>query len=138
MTTRAGTTESSDSASDRRVSRLPRWSVRLRLTLAMSLLTAAALTGAGVVVWRLETARLEDRVHDRVEQEIAEFQQLHEGNDPETARPFADVRRLLEVFLSRNVPDSDELLLGYVEGDPAPTSATRAEDPRLRLLDEPE
>lgn len=120
-----------------RGSRLPRWSVRTRLTLAMALLTAAALAGAGLVVWRLETARLEGSVHERIDQEMAEFEQLHAGNDPETARPFDDVRRLLDVFLSRNVPDRDELLLGYVVGTPAPSSATQEDDPRLRLLDEP-
>ena len=34
--------------------------------------------------------------------------------DPNTGEPFDDVGRVLNVFLTRNVPDDDEMLVGYV------------------------
>ena len=42
------------------------------------------------------------------------------GIDPESRPPraFDDVRRLIEVFLQRNVPDENELLVGWWNGGP--------------------
>jgi len=138
-TTEAGATMTTGATTTERSSRLrppARFSVRTRLTVAVALLTASALTGAGLLVWVLESARIDRAVNDRIDQEIAEFEQLHGGNDPETARPFDDVTRLLEVFLSRNVADDQELLLGYDAGS-LPSSTVDDDDPRLAVLDDP-
>jgi hypothetical protein len=138
-TTEAGATMTTGATTTERSSRLrppARFSVRTRLTVAVALLTASALTGAGLLVWVLESARIDRAVNDRIDQEIAEFEQLHGGNDPETARPFDDVTRLLEVFLSRNVADNQELLLGYDAGS-LPSSTVDDDDPRLAVLDDP-
>jgi len=90
-------------------------------------LTGLALAGAGLLVYALESARIERAVSDQVEQELAEFRTLRdEGIDP-AARPvqgFNDVRTLIEVFLQRNVPDDDELLVGYWDGAPQVVSDT--------------
>lgn len=130
--TRSTTTDRS-----RRLPRRAQFSVRTRLTVALSVLTASALTAAGVLVWVLESARIDREVDERIDQEIAEFRQLDEGKDPDTARPFDDVTRLLEVFFQRNVADRDELLLGYDETAAGPLSTDDEDSPRLGIRDDP-
>lgn len=95
--------------------------VRTRIALSVAVLVGLALAGAGLVVYALESARIERGVSTRVDQELAEFATLRdEGVDPE-ARPvqgFTDIRTLIRTFLLRNVPDSDELLVGWWDGGP--------------------
>ena len=90
------------------------------------------MTGAGVLVHTLESSRIERAVEDQINQEIAEFRSLR--IDPSTGREFDDAGSLLTVFLTRNVPDDDEMLVGYVRGQ-------RPERTRNRygqeVLDEP-
>jgi signal transduction histidine kinase len=94
-------------------------SVRARITIAVALLVTAALAGAGVIVWIVELGRIDASVQREVEQELDEFGRLEEdGIDPETRRPFASVDALLRTFLERNVPDDDELLVGWVGDRP--------------------
>lgn len=94
-------------------------SVRTRITVAVALLTGLALSGAGLLVFALESARIENEVADQVEQELQEFSRLEqEGKDPATTEPFDDVSQLIDLFLSRNVPDDDELLVGYWDDAP--------------------
>ena len=96
---------------------LTQFSVRTRITVSLALLTAVALSSAGLLVYALESARIEQRVSEAIEQELAEFAQLHQdGVDPETGEPFDDVERLLDLYLERNVTDDDEFLARYVDG----------------------
>ncbi|MGD9961291.1 ATP-binding protein [Nocardioides sp.] len=83
----------------------------------IAILTFAAMSGAGVLVYTLESARIDRDVSEQIDQEIAEFRQLQGGRDPQTGERFDDVGRLLTLFLARNVPDDDELLVGYTEGE---------------------
>lgn len=95
--------------------------VRTRIALSVAVLAGLALAGAGLVVYALESARIERGVSDRVEQELAEFGTLRDGGVDPDARPaqgFTDLRDLIETFLQRNVPDDDELLVGYWDGGP--------------------
>ena len=112
------------------VAPLSRLSVRTRLTTVIALLTTLAMSGAGILVWTLESARVERQTNQQIDQEVAEFRQLQGGNDPDTAEPFTSVRRLLEIFLTRNVPDDDEILVGYAGDDVQPirTPNRNAED----------
>ncbi len=97
--------------------RLPPVSVRTRVTAVIAVLTFAAMSGAGVLVYMLESARIERVVNQQIDQEIAEFRLLQQrGVDPDTGERFDSVGRLLDVFLVRNVPDDDELLVGYAQG----------------------
>lgn len=89
-------------------------SVRTRITAVIALLTAVAMAGAGLLVYALESSRIERSVTSQINQEIAEFRELRKN--PNTGRPFDDVKSVLRVFLTRNVPDDDEMLVGYVEG----------------------
>ncbi|HEU4512426.1 MAG TPA: HAMP domain-containing sensor histidine kinase [Nocardioidaceae bacterium] len=95
--------------------------VRTRIAVSVAVLVGLALAGAGLVVYALESARIERGVGNRVEQELAEFATLRdEGIDP-GARPvqgFSDIRTLVRTFLQRNVPDDDELLVGWWDGGP--------------------
>ena len=105
--------------------RLAQVSVRTRITVVIALLTTAAMTGAGLLVYALESSRIQRAVESQITQEIAEFRNLR--RDPKDGREFDDVRRVLKVFLTRNVPDDDEMLVGYVRGEqhhPSPATAT--------------
>jgi two-component system OmpR family sensor kinase len=93
--------------------------VRTRIAVTIALLTALAMTTAGVLVYALESAQIEDDINQQIDQEIAEFRALErEGVDPQTQRPFASVERLLTLFLDRNVTDDDEMLVAYSGSEP--------------------
>lgn len=110
--------------------------VRTRIAVSVALLTGLALAGAGLVVYALESARIDRGVSNRVDQELAEFANLRaDGVDPDT-RPgqgFDDVTDLIHVFLQRNVPGGDELLVGYWDDAPRVVSDT----PRQALIELP-
>jgi two-component system, OmpR family, sensor kinase len=105
--------------------RFAAFSVRTRITVAVAVLVGLALAGAGLVVYALESARIDRAVEEQVSQELGEFAALREGTDPETGQPFTDVRRLIRLFMERNVPDDDELLIGYWNGSPEVGLGTR-------------
>lgn len=110
-TTRGTTTDLATPARRRRVV----LSVRVRITATVAVLVGLTLAGAGALVWTIESQRVEQQTADDVDQELDEFARLtREGRDPETSEPFGSVARLLEVFMQRNVPDDDEVLLGFV------------------------
>ncbi|GAB2859952.1 sensor histidine kinase [Nocardioides pacificus] len=114
---------------------LPQFSVRTRLVVVIALLTGTAMGVAGVLVFALESQRIDRAVTEQIDQEIAEFRQLQtSGNDPDTAQPFREVSRLLEVFLMRNVPDDDEMLVGYYRGRERDVTPNRYGQ---EILDEP-
>ncbi|WP_435746569.1 sensor histidine kinase [Nocardioides sp. SYSU DS0663] len=93
--------------------------MRARITATVAVLVLAALSGAGLIVYVVESQRVEARTVDEVEQELEEFAILAEdGTDPTTGRPFTDVKALLRLFLNRNVPDDDEALIGWVGDGP--------------------
>lgn len=94
-------------------------SVRVRITSAVALLVALALAGAGLLVYAIESRRLEARNISHVEQELDEFAIIQrEGIDPETGRRPSSVGAVLELFLERNIPSSDELLVAWVGQGP--------------------
>lgn len=97
-------------------------SVRARLTAAVALLTGLALGAAGLLVATLESARLENDVRARVEQELAEFDQLWRGRDPGAVRALAQPQALIRLFLRRSVPGDHEVLIGWWDGRPQVSS----------------
>ena len=103
-------------------------SVRTRITATVALLVALTLAGAGLIVYAIEVDRIEEDTVREVQQELDEFARTQEnGVDPETNRPFADLESMMRVFLERNVPDDDELLVAWV-GD-APDVQSPDNDP---------
>ena len=110
----AGTTEPSAVPPPRGRRRIP-LSVRTRMTAVIMLLTALAMAGAGIAVYVVESDRVDAGVAHQIDQEIAELREF-QGNDPvdpETLKPIHDPNVLLKVFLTRNVPDDDEMLVWY-------------------------
>jgi two-component system, OmpR family, sensor kinase len=114
-TTTGGTTTDPSAAAPRR--RRPHLyvSVRTRMAAVIMVLTTLAMAGAGVTVYAVESDRIDAGVAHQIDQEIAELREFQDNNpvDPETLRPIRDPNVLLEVFLTRNVPDDDEMLVWY-------------------------
>lgn len=100
-------------------------SVRTRITAAVALLVTVALAGAGVIVHWIESRAIVSDTQREVEQELDEFVALQATGD------FGSIPDLLEGFLVRNVPDDDELLVGWVGDRPI------ARFPGDDLVDEP-
>jgi signal transduction histidine kinase len=95
----------------------------------------AVATFAAIFVAREALAGgLDERIDSELVQESRELRQLATGNDPETGEPFDDrVRRIFEVYLSRNVPSRNEVLLTFADGEPFVRSEGRAGRYRLDL-----
>ena len=115
MTTRTTTEEPPPRARGRRIG----LSVRTRITATVAVLVTIALSAAGGLIYALEMARLEQAALTSAQQELDEFATLRdEGTDPETGRPFANETRLLQLFLERNVPDTNEIFVGWYDDQP--------------------
>jgi signal transduction histidine kinase len=79
-----------------------------------------ALTTVSLVVVTYEVLliRLDQRIDSELNQEAAELRRLATGIDPDTGRPFASVRRVFDVYLQRNVPSRNEVLITLLAGEP--------------------
>jgi two-component system OmpR family sensor kinase len=94
-------------------------SFRLRVLAAYVGLLAVATAAAIFVASEALAGGLDQRIDSELVQESRELRELATGNDPETGEPFAGrVRRIFEVYLSRNVPSRNEVLLTFVAGEP--------------------
>lgn len=116
-----------------------RFGLRARMLLGHVGLLAIAVIASVLIARQLLLARLEDRIDHELAQEVTELRILARGRDPRTGRPFGtDVRRIFQVFLRRNVPSRNEVIITFVDGRPYQRSRTlRAppyrldQDPRL-------
>lgn len=98
--------------------RWPGASVRTRITAALAALALVAFAPAGLIVYLIERARIDNAVAALADQELAEFEKFQaDARDPTTGRPFTDVAGLITRFLTRNVPGDDELLVGWWNDD---------------------
>lgn len=81
----------------------------------MVLILFVTLLSVVIVVHETLHLTVTDRANADVTQEVQEFRTFsQEGVDPETSRPFTSAERLLQVYLSRQQPSPDEMLVGYV------------------------
>lgn len=96
-------------------------SVRTRITATVALLVALALTGAGAIVYLIETQRTEEQVADGVDQEFGELATFQ--TDAATGGRFGTVGDLLKGFLLTQVTDEHETLVAWFDGDVRQTSA---------------
>jgi signal transduction histidine kinase len=116
-----------------------RFGLRARILLGHVGLLAIAVIASVLVARQVLLVRLEERIDHELEQEVSELRILARGRDPRTGRPFGtDVRRVFQVFLERNIPARNEVIITYVDGRPYRRSRTlRAppyqleKDPRL-------
>jgi len=80
----------------------------------VAILVLAGLVVAGVVVFTIESRRLDQAIAAGVDQEFAELAKLQEGGvDPSTGQPFESPEAMVRLFFERNVPDDNETLLGW-------------------------
>jgi two-component system OmpR family sensor kinase len=79
----------------------------VRITATVALLVLVGLAVAGVVVYTIESHRLDQQVADQADQEFSELRRLQKG------RQFASPEAMVRVFMASNVPDDDELLIGW-------------------------
>lgn len=94
-------------------------SFRVRVLAGYVGLLAVATFVAIFVAREALAGGLDERIDSELVQESRELRQLATGNDPETGEPFAGrVRRIFEVYLSRNIPSRNEVLLTFVDGEP--------------------
>jgi two-component system, OmpR family, sensor kinase len=121
----------------RRRARLPALGVRTRILLGFTALLALATVASVLVARQIEVAQIDRRISDALAQESRELRRLAAGRDPATGRAFdGDVRRIFDVYLSRNSPSRNEALLTFVDGKPyrrsAPVGGYRLDrDPEL-------
>ena len=107
-------------------------SVRTRIAASVALLVALALAGAGMIVYVVQSERIEQETRSDIEQEFGELAQLREtGIDPRTGRDFRGVGALLDTFLLRNVPDEHERLVTWYRGGPRNFSPDTAPNEEL-------
>src|SRR5688572_23819404 len=80
-------------------------------------LLAVAVVASVLVARQVLLVRLEERIDQELAQEVSELRLLARGRDPQTGRPFGtDVRRVFQVFLQRNIPARNEVVVTYVGG----------------------
>jgi two-component system, OmpR family, sensor kinase len=114
----------------------PLTGVRARMLASYVVLLAIALVASVVVVRQVLLVRLDDRIQEDLTQEVQEFEKLAGGVDPETGQPFGgDVKRIFDVYLSRNTPgEGEELITVPRDGIPRYLSSERAEPAADSLL----
>ncbi|GAB6987463.1 HAMP domain-containing sensor histidine kinase [Nocardioides pyridinolyticus] len=78
----------------------------------MALLVLAGLVVAGVVVYTIESRRLDQQIASEVDQEFAELARFQAPG-----RTFESVQVMLREFLRRNVPDDNEVLVTWWQED---------------------
>jgi signal transduction histidine kinase len=94
-------------------------SIRLRLVWWFILVLALTTLASIVVVRQVLVQQVEARIDADLAQEVDEVRRLAAGNDPETGQPFGErVDRVFDVFLDRNVPSPNEMLLTFLDGRP--------------------
>lgn len=116
----------------------PSLSVRARITATVALLTFAGLVVAGVVVYTIESQRLDQQIAAETDQEFGELRKLEQNQS------FDSPEALVKLFMNRNVPDENEVLIGWwgdrmsavsPRRDPVSESAPLAETVRALLAD---
>ena len=92
-------------------------SARARILLSFVVLLAFSAVVSILAIDRLLSAGATDRVRQALEQEVGEFKRLAAGRDPRSGEPFGgDVRRIFDVYFTRNVPGGGETIAAYVDG----------------------
>lgn len=92
-------------------------SLRWRIVVWMSLVVALALGGVVLMTRSVLFNEVAATANASVEQEIEEFRRFAaDATDPVTAEPFDSAERMVEVYLSRQIPDASEVILGAAGG----------------------
>lgn len=109
-------------------------SARARVLIGVLVLLAGTLAVTIVADRALLLSQLDERTDERLANEVAEFEQLAQGVDPESGRAFGTrVAAIFDSYFARNVPDGAEVFLGIVDGRPY----LRSPDPPYPVEDLP-
>ncbi|ALC04767.1 hypothetical protein CDES_01465 [Corynebacterium deserti GIMN1.010] len=93
-------------------------SLRWRIVFWMSAVVFLTLASVVIITRSVLLSEVTNEANSAVEQEIEEFRRFaSDGIDPETAQPFDSGHRLMEVYLSRQIPDENEAILGLFPGE---------------------
>lgn len=119
---------------------LQRLTLRRRIVGSIAVLSAIGLLAAGLAALVVERNRIVDGVGRSLAQEISEFRELAaSGVDPDTGDSFSRPDRLITVSMERNIPDDNEVQIGYVTIDgqaenifPQDVTGTLHRDPDFR------
>lgn len=91
-------------------------SLRWRIIFWMTAVVLVALTSVVVLTRSVLLSEVTNGANSSVEQEIEEFRRFaQDGTDPQTAEPFTSPARLIEVYLSRQIPDDNESIIGLAD-----------------------
>jgi two-component system, OmpR family, sensor kinase len=94
-------------------------SLRTRLVAWFGLVLLLALLGSLAAARWVLLNRLDARIDADLALEVEELRALADEVDPDTGRVLGEeVRRLFEVYLQRNVPQANEALITFVDGEP--------------------
>jgi two-component system, OmpR family, sensor kinase len=96
-------------------------SVRTRITATVALMVTLALTGAGAIVYLIESQRIDQQIDERIDQAFSGLAQFQA--DADTGGQLGTLEELLRGFLSSQVPAENETLVGWYDGAVQLTSA---------------
>lgn len=106
----------------RQINSSPKWhrilfSVRACILIWFVVLMGLSSVVSILVIRQVFLARQETRIEKTLIQEIQEFQKIVNGRNPETGKLFGnDVISIFDIYLSRNVPDDNELFIALLNG----------------------
>lgn len=107
-----------------------RGSLRWRIVLLISAVVLIALASVVLLTRSVLLSQVTENSNSAVEQEIDEFTRMAEqGTDPTTGEPFDSAERLITVFMSRQIPDDDEMLLGRIDDQLIQMDYTQIDSP---------
>jgi signal transduction histidine kinase len=113
-----------------------RFGIRARMLVGYVGLLAILAVASVLVARQVLLVRLEEHLDHELAQEVSEMKVLSDGRDPQTGRPFENIRRVFDVFLDRNIPARNEAVITLVNGEVFKRSRLRA--PPYLLHEDPE
>jgi signal transduction histidine kinase len=93
--------------------------IRFRVLAGFFLLLTLATAASTLVIRQVLYLQVDERIDQDLVQESRELRSLAAGIDPATGEPFNnDVERIFELFLERNIPSENQMLITYLDGEP--------------------
>ena len=108
-----------------------RFGLRARMLVGYVGLLAILVVASVLVARQVLLVRLDENLDDELAQEVSEVKVLSGGRDPRTGRPFESIHRVFRVFLRRNIPARNEVIITFVNGEVFKRSRLRAPPYRL-------
>ncbi|WP_454777825.1 sensor histidine kinase [Georgenia muralis] len=90
--------------------------VRARILATVLSITALALLVAGGTAYLLQRDQVDDAIDESLARSVTEFRTFADADpvDPDTGRPYPDVKEFLRAAIGQEVPATNEAWLGFV------------------------